>query len=95
MLRTVIAMALSVWLLACISHDAPGTKPAEMSAAEHLAECRRHESLAEAYDQRARELRGGKGTYTAQYTADHERRVAKQHGDAARTVDPSMNACPS
>lgn len=94
MLRTTIAVALALGLFGCISHKAPGTKPADMSATEHRDECKKHEELAASYDQRAKELDGGKGTYTAQYTADHERNVAKQHGEAAKTVDPEVNDCP-
>lgn len=88
------SIALLIALGACVSYDAPGTRPADMSAQAHVQECRNHERLAQAQNKRAKELDGAKGTYTAQQASLHERDVAKQHEQAAKAVDPNAPDCP-
>lgn len=89
-----LSMVLFIGLGACVSHDAPGTRPADMSARAHVQECRNHEQTAQAQDKRAKELDGARGTYTAEYAGVHEREVAKRHGQAAKAVDPGAPDCP-
>lgn len=62
-----------------------------MTAAEHLQACRSHE-------RHARELEVAERFRTNEGYSDAESRyeydVAKQHGRAAKTVDPRMPDCP-
>jgi len=77
---------------ACATGRAPGTNPGDMSAASHRQEAAHERQVADAYRQRAHDLNGGKGTYTAEVTADEQESIAKQHEEAARQVDQNMNA---
>jgi hypothetical protein len=64
-----------------------------MTASQHRQACLDHKKEAGTSAQRAKDLDGGKGTYTAETEADRHADVAKQHGDAAKTVDPQVKDC--
>jgi hypothetical protein len=87
----VLCLGLGLGLGACISTAAPGTRPGDMTLAEHLQACRSHE-------QRAKELEIEERFRTNEGYSDSESRyeydVARQHGKAAKILDPSSPACP-
>lgn len=89
-----ISIVFSLGLGACVSHDAPGTRPADMSAQGHVQACQNKEKLAQAQEQRAQEVDRARDTRTPQYGGVHEREIAKQHGRAAKAVDPNAPDCP-
>ncbi len=89
--RLFIALSLTLGLVACTKTKAPGTNPNDMTASDHRKACLEHKRQAAASEQKAKDLNGGKGTYTAETEADEHADVAKQHGDAAKTVDPNEN----
>jgi hypothetical protein len=88
-----IALSFALGLGACATTKAPGTSPGDMTAAQHHQACLDHKKQSEASAQQATNLNGGKGTYTAATEADRHADVAKQHGDAAKAVDPQVNDC--
>jgi hypothetical protein len=98
MFRTAFVFAASLLATsACTENLRNPIRPAQftrMSAGAHRAACFNHVQRAAAYDARARELKGGKGAYTAEYMADNERRWAMQHALAARAADPNLGDCP-
>ena len=87
----VLSLCLGLGLGACISTAAPGARPGDMTALAHLQACRSHE-------QRAKELEYAERFQTNEGYSDSESRyeydVAKQHGTAAKIVDPNSPACP-
>lgn len=89
----IILFAAALGLGACMKTKAPGTNPSDMTAQQHRDECMKHKQIAAAYEKREKELHGGKGTYTAQYTKEEHEDVAKQHEDAAKAVDPNVEKC--
>ena len=84
-------IVLSFSFGACISKAAPGTRPGDMTALEHLQACRSHQ-------QHAKELEVAELHSTSEDYSDSESRyeydVAKQHGRAAKAVDPHAPDCP-
>lgn len=76
---------------ACVSTAAPGTRPRDMTALEHVQACRSHE-------QHAKELEVAERFNTNEGYTDSESRyeydVAAQHGRAAKAVDPNAPDCP-
>ena len=91
--RFFIALSFALGLGACATARAPGTSPGDMTAAQHRQACLDHNKQSGASAQRAKDLDGGKGTYTAETDADRHASVAKQHGDAAKAVDPQVADC--
>lgn len=76
---------------ACTKTKAPGTNPSDMTAEQHRDACIEHKKMAARDEQHAKDLDGGKGTYTAQVAAADHNDVANQHGDAAKQVDPNTD----
>lgn len=68
-----------------------GTKPADMTAAQHREQCAKHRKVAADYDQRAK-LDGGKEATIDQRQASEHAVVARQHGEAAQKVDRTAAA---
>lgn len=93
MIRT-LSIVLFLGLGSCTAAQAPGTRPADMTAQAHAQACTNHRQLADAQDQRIRDLDRSRGTYTPPYAGAHEREVARQHGQAAKAVDASAPECP-
>ena len=89
-----LSIVVFLGLGACVSREAPGTRPADMSALGHVQECRNHQQLAQAEDKRVQERDKARGTYTPPYAGEREREVARQHEQAAKAVDPGAPACP-
>lgn len=85
------SIILSLGLGACVSTPAPGTRPADMTAQAHFQACRSHEQRAEALET-AEQFNMSEGYNDNAST--YERDVAKQHGRAAKAVDPNAPACP-
>jgi len=92
-LALALALASAVSLAACTKTNAPGTNPKDMTAEGHRDACEKHKSEAAAYDRRARNLNGGRGSYTAATESAEHADVARQHGEAAAQVDPNVNDC--
>lgn len=92
MLRS-LSIVLFMGLGACVSSPAPGTRPADMSAQAHLQECWKHEQRAKEL-QRTEARDTSEGSTEWRYTSTAERDVARQHGRAARAVDPNASGCP-
>lgn len=93
MMRTLsIVLFLSVG--SCTAAQAPGTRPADMTAQAHAQACAKHRQLADAQDQHVKDVDRSRGTYTPPYAGVREREVARQHGQAAKAVDPSAPECP-
>ena len=96
MIMTRLALILfsaALGLGACMRTKAPGTNPSDMTAEQHRDECVKHKQIAAAYEKREKELPRSKGIYTAQ--KEEHQDVAKQHADAAKAVDPSVEKCES
>ena len=95
MIRT-IAFIVSLGLStgACVSRPAPGTRPSDMTAQAHVQECRKHAKIAQAQDQRATYAKSVWGHVGASNTGESERDIARQHEQAAKTVDPNAPDCP-
>jgi hypothetical protein len=89
-----ISIALSLGVSACTVEPAPGTRPTDMSARAHVEECRKHLANAEEQHQRAGYMARVRGVVSAAHAGDREREIARQHGQAARAVDPTAPACP-
>jgi hypothetical protein len=89
-----IAIVLSLGLGACAIEQAPGTRPTDMSVQAHVDECKKHLAIAEEQAQRARYMVRVRGTITAANAGEREREIARQHGQAARALDPNAPACP-
>ena len=89
-----ISTVLSLGIGACMSRQAPGTRPGDMSAQAHIEECRRYARLADAKDERGREIDEARDTVTPPYLGYEDRETAKQHGRAAKQVDPNAPDCP-
>lgn len=87
-------ISILLFLGACTVDQAPGTRPADMSAQAHVEECRKHLAIAQDQEQRARYMARVRGVVTAAHAGDREREIAKQHGQAARARDPSAPTCP-
>lgn len=84
-------MIVCLGFAGCISTAAPGTRPGDMTALEHLQACRSHA-------QHAKELEQAEILNTSEGFNDSDSRyeydVARQHGRAAKIVDPGAPACP-
>lgn len=89
-----ISIVLSLGVGACTVEQAPGTRPTDMSAQAHVAECRKHLAIAQEQHQRASYMARVRGYVSAGYAGEREREIARQHGQAARAVDPDAPACP-
>lgn len=86
---TTITILTTLSLVGC-AKKAPGTSPADMTAAAHRNECAKHRQAAAAADQRAKEAGKSeypKARYPAQDEAKRETNIADQHARAAQTVD--------
>jgi hypothetical protein len=93
MIRSV-SIVLFLAIGACTVEQAPGTRPTDMSAQAHVDECKKHLAIAQEQEQRARYMAHVRGYVTAAHAGDHEREIARQHGQAAKAVDPTRPACP-
>jgi len=93
MIRTT-SIALSLAVGACAVEQAPGTRPTDMSAQAHVEECKRHLAIAQEQHQRATYMARVRGVITAAYAGEREREIAREHGQAARDLDPAAPACP-
>lgn len=93
MIRT-LSIVLFLGLGSCTAAQAPGTRPADMTAQAHTQECKNHKQLADAQDQYIRDIDRSRGTYTPPYAGEREREIARQHGQAAKAVDPNAPECP-
>lgn len=89
-----ISIVLFLGVGACTAQQAPGTRPADMTAQAHVQECRNHARIAQAQDQRIKDLDRSRGTYTPTYAGEREREVARQHEQAAKAIDPNAPECP-
>ena len=91
-----LIVSLGLGTGACVSQPAPGTRPSDMTAQAHVQECRKHAQIADAQDQRYRDVDRARGTVTVitPTVGAPERNVAKQHGQAAKAVDPNAPDCP-
>jgi hypothetical protein len=89
-----ISIILSLGVGACTVEQAPGTRPADMTVQAHLDECKKHLAIAQEQHQRAEYMVKVRGTLTLAYVGEREREIARQHGQAARALDPSAPACP-
>ena len=89
-----IWITLSLGVGACAVDQAPGTRPADMSAQAHVEECRKHLAIAQEQYQRARYMARVRGYITAAHAGDREQEIARQHGEAAKAVDPTASSCP-
>lgn len=87
-----VSIILCFGLGACISTAAPGTRPGDMTALEHVQACRSHEQHAQALEVTER-LTTSEG-YVDDTESRYEHDVAKQHGRAAKAVDPNAPDCP-
>lgn len=76
---------------ACISTAAPGTRPGDMTASEHLQACRSHEHRAKELEV-AERFQTNEGYSESESSNEHD--VARQHGKAAKIVDPHSPDCP-
>jgi hypothetical protein len=89
-----ISIVLSLAVGACTVEQAPGTRPADMSIQAHVDECKKHLAIAQEQAQRAQYMVRVRGTLTAANAGEREREIARQHGQAARALDPDAPACP-
>jgi hypothetical protein len=89
-----IWITLSLGLGACTTNQAPGTRPIDMSAQAHLQECKKHLAIAQEQYQRAGYMARVRGYITAAHAGDREEDIAKQHGQAAKALDPTASSCP-
>jgi hypothetical protein len=89
-----ISIILSLGVGACTVEQAPGTRPTDMSVQAHVDECKKHLAIAQEQAQRARYMARVRGTISAAYAGEREREIAKQHGQAAKALDPMAPACP-
>jgi hypothetical protein len=89
-----ISIVLFVGIGACGVDRAPGTRPADMSAQAHLDECKRHLAIAQDQEQRNRYMAQVRGYVSAAHAGGREREIARQHGEAARELDPHAPVCP-
>lgn len=72
---------------ACATGKTAETDASAMSVAQNRQTCLEHMHLAEAYHQRAEHLNGGKGTYTAQVSAEQQEELARPHCAAVQHAD--------
>lgn len=86
-----LSIVLCLGLGACVSTPAPGTRPADMTALAHVQACRNHEQRAKALEA-AERFNSSEGYNDNAST--HEYDVAKQHGRAAKALDPNAPDCP-
>ncbi|MEO7734729.1 MAG: hypothetical protein ABIY55_27485 [Kofleriaceae bacterium] len=96
-----IAAALA--FVGCSKSKAPGTMPGDMTAEQHRTACEEHMKSAAAHEEHGDKLDSDKATYTEGdshrlATGEHAQAekhadVARQHGEAAEAVDPSMKDC--
>ena len=86
------SIIFSLGLGACVSTPAPGTRPGDMTAAGHVQACRSHEERAQALEA-AERLNTTEG-FVDDSESRNEHDVAKQHGRAAKAVDPNAPDCP-
>ncbi len=93
MIRSV-SIVLFLGVHACTVEQAPGTRPGDMSAQAHIDECKNHLAIAQKQDQRAKYMYRVRGVVTAANAGEREREIAKQHGQAAKALDPNAPACP-
>lgn len=89
-----ISIVLSLGVAACTVEQAPGARPSDMTAQAHIDECRKHLAIAQDQAQRARYMAQVRGVISAKYAGEREREIARQHGQAARALDPEAPACP-
>jgi hypothetical protein len=95
-----ITMIRNTWIIlslgvgACAVDQAPGTRPIDMSAQAHVDECKRHLAIAQEQYQRARYMARVRGYITAAHAGDREQEIARQHGQAAKALDPTASSCP-
>ena len=89
-----IWMTLSLGFGACTTDQAPGTRPRDMSAQAHVQECKKHLAIAQEQYQRARYMARVRGYVTAAHAGDREQEIATQHGQAAKSLDPTAPSCP-
>lgn len=85
-----VVLSFALAMGACAKTKASGTAPSDMTAEQHRQACLDHKGSAAAYDRRAKDLDGGKGTNSANVAAAEQTDVANQHGAAAKQVDPSV-----
>lgn len=85
---------LSLGVAACIAEQALGTRPTDMSAQAHADECRKHLAIAQDREQRAWYMAHVRGYVSAAHVGDSDREIARQHGQAAKSLDPALPACP-
>jgi hypothetical protein len=90
----IVRIVLLLGIGACAAEQAPGTRPMDMSAQAHVDECKRHVVIAQQQDQGARYMAHVRGYISAAHAGDREREIARQHGQAARALDPDLPACP-
>jgi hypothetical protein len=86
-----LCIVLCLGVGACLSTAAPGTRPGDMTALGHLQACRSHEQRAKELEI-AERFRTNEGYSDSESTYEHD--VAKQHGRAAKVVDPGAPECP-
>ena len=89
-----IGIILSLGFGACAVEQAPGTRPIDMSAQAHVDECKKHLAIAQEQYQRARYMARVRGYVTAAHAGDREQEIARQHGEAAKALDPTASSCP-
>jgi hypothetical protein len=89
-----VSIVLFLGAGACTAAQAPGTRPTDMSAQAHVDECKRHLAIAQGQYQSAWYMAHVRGYISAAHAGDHEREIARQHGQAARDLDPALPACP-
>lgn len=90
----IIWITLSLGVGACTADQAPGTRPIDMSAQAHVQECKKHLAIAQDQYQRARYMAQVRGYITAAHAGDREQEIARQHGQAAKALDPTASSCP-
>src|ERR1051325_10963600 len=83
-----ISIILSLGVNASTADQAPGTRPTDMSAQAHVAECKKHLAIAQEQYQRARYMAQVRGYITAAHAGDREQEIARQHGEQAKPLDP-------
>ena len=87
-------ITLSLGVGACAVEQAPGTRPIDMSAQAHVQECKKHLAIAQEQYQRATYMARVRGYVTAAHAGDREQEIARQHGQAAKALDPTASSCP-
>jgi hypothetical protein len=76
---------------ACISAAAPGTRPGDMTALAHVQACRSHAERAKQLEI-AERFASNEGYSDSESQREYD--IARQHGKAAKVVDPGAPDCP-